>query len=102
MLARLWRLCLLFEIFAEILLAMSLVRLGGWPPLLAFVGVLCLAGAYIITDRLEVDLRAFGVEDVSKDAHEFRVLRKLCEHEADEVLADDEVIHFGGRQRRSR
>jgi triacylglycerol lipase len=44
MLARLWRLCLLFEIFAEILLAMSLVRLGGWPPLLAFVGVLCLAG----------------------------------------------------------
>lgn len=50
---------------------------------------------YVVADGLEVDLGTLGVEDVMEDFEQFEVLRKLCQHQADEVVADDEIVHLG-------
>jgi hypothetical protein len=46
-------------------------------------------------DRAQINLGAFGIEEISKDCIERLVLGHLRQHQADQAVADDEVVGLG-------
>ena len=64
-------------------------KVTGWPAL------------HVVAGRLQVDLGALRVEQVVEDGVELLVLGDLRHHQADQPVADDEVVG-AGRPRRAR
>ena len=51
-------------------------------------------GVHVIANGFQVNLRALGVEYIGKNGKQGGVFGKLSHHQADEVVADYEVIHI--------